>query len=242
MKKGWRSPWRRSVCSRKGSSCGSLHDGTNPQDYACSIKIDHHPFVEKFAPLEYIEEDASSTSQLIIKIILENKLKINSKITENLYIGIVSDTDRFLHDYTNKETIDLTNKLLELYNIDFTKLYEPLYSRPLSEVRFEGYIYENLIVNENKVAYIKITDDIIKKYGVGTYVAVKKEAAGQFERTVKYYELIKDDDIAEYLILKGSSEMNTKEFWHLLNGVVSECREQGIPTLEDDEIDRLERK
>lgn len=43
-------------------------DGANPQDYACSIKIDHHPFVEKFAPLEYIEEDASSTSQLIIKL------------------------------------------------------------------------------------------------------------------------------------------------------------------------------
>lgn len=144
------------------------------------IKIDHHPFVEKYADIEYIDSTSSSTCQLIFKIILESKLKLSQKIAENIYIGIIGDTDRFLHDYTNNETFELTSKLLNLSNIDFTKLYEPLYSRPLAEIRFQGYIYQNLVLTENHVAYIKITDDIIKKY------AVDSASAGNMINDLKF--------------------------------------------------------
>ena len=56
-------------------------------------------------------------------------------------------------------------------NIEFTKLYEPLYSRPISEIKFQGYIYQNLILTENNVAYIKLTEDIMKKYQVDSAAA-----------------------------------------------------------------------
>jgi len=149
------------------------------EEYGCIVKIDHHPFVEKYADVEYIEE-CSSASQLIFKFILENKLKMNQKIAENIYIGIVGDTDRFLHDYTTNETIELVSKLLNMSNIDFTSLYSSLYSRPLSEVKFEGYIYQNLVLTKNKVAYIKLTDDILKKYEVDS------AAAGNMINDLKY--------------------------------------------------------
>lgn len=138
----------------------------NLNDFGNVIKIDHHPFVDKFGEIEYIEDGASSASQLVFKFALDCKLKLTKKIAENIYIGIVGDTDRFLHDYTSNETFSLVTKLLEMTNIDFTKLYEPLYSRPLAEVRFQGYIYQNLVLTENKVAYIKLTDDIMKKFEV----------------------------------------------------------------------------
>ena len=38
--------------------------------------------------------------------------------------------------------------------------------RPLSEIRFQGYIYENMEVTENGVAYIKITEELLKEYEV----------------------------------------------------------------------------
>ena len=138
----------------------------NMDDYGCVIKIDHHPFVEKFSDLEYIEPSASSASQLVFKFALENKLKLTTKIAQNIYLGIVGDTDRFLHDYTTKETFELVTKLLDMTNIKFTELYEPLYTRPLNEIRFQGYIYQNLKLTENNLAYIKLTDDILKKYEV----------------------------------------------------------------------------
>lgn len=149
------------------------------EEYDSVIKIDHHPFVEEYGKLEYIEE-CSSSSQLVFKFILENKLKMNNKIAENIYLGIVGDTDRFLHDYTTNETIELVSKLLQMTNIDFTSLYAKLYSRPLNEVRLQGYIYQNLVLTENKVAYIKLTDDILKKYEVDS------AAAGNMINDLKY--------------------------------------------------------
>lgn len=149
------------------------------EEYGCIIKIDHHPFVEEYANIEYIEE-CSSTSQLIFKFILENKLKITNKIAENIYLGIVGDTDRFLHDYTTNETIYLVNQLLNMTNIEFTKLYSSLYSRPLSEVKLQGYIYQNLELTKNNVAYIKLNEEILKKYEVDS------AAAGNMINDLKY--------------------------------------------------------
>ena len=46
-----------------------------------------------------------------------------------------------------------------------------MYQRPLTEVRFEGYIYQNLTLTDNGVAYIKITDKLMKEYGVDSAAA-----------------------------------------------------------------------
>lgn len=153
--------------------------------FASIVKIDHHPFVEKYANIELYDENASSTSQLILEFILANKLKINDMISRYLYTGIVSDTDRFLHDYTSKRTFELVNYLLSNSNIKFTELYEPLYMRPLEEVRFQGYIYQNMTVTDNGLAYIKITDELMKEYKVDS------ASAGNMINDLKYIDKIK---------------------------------------------------
>jgi len=152
--------------------------------FAEIIKIDHHPFVDEYASIEVMDEDASSTSQLIIEFILANKLKINDTIAKYLYTGIVSDTDRFLHDYTSKRTFELVNYLLENSNIKFTSLYEPLYMRPLEEIRFQGYIYQNMTVTDNGLAFIKITDDLMKEYKVDS------ASAGNMINELKFIDKI----------------------------------------------------
>lgn len=141
-------------------------DGVKLDNYKKIIKIDHHPSVDQFAQLEQTDDTASSTSQLILEFILKNRLKLTSTIAQNLYSGIVSDTGRFMHSYTSQRTFELVTKLLKKTNLNFTALYENLYMRPLSEIRFQGYIYQNMEVTENGVAYIKITEDILKEYEV----------------------------------------------------------------------------
>ena len=42
-----------------------------------------------------------------------------------------------------------------------------------------------------------------------------------------------------YFLLRGSHDYDTKEFSELLNGLISECKEQGIPTIAPDEFKRL---
>lgn len=46
-------------------------------------------------------------------------------------------------------------------------------------------------------------------------------------------------DYRTYILLKGSSQYNTEEMSNLINGLVDECKEQGIDTATPDEIERM---
>lgn len=141
-------------------------DGVDYSKFAKVIKIDHHPFVEAFADIELIDDKASSASQLIIELAKKNHYKLNSDIASKLYLGVVADTNRFLYEYTSYKTLELVAWLIKETNLNFTSLYDNLYTKSLKEIVFSGYISLNMNITENGLAYIKLTDDILKKYEV----------------------------------------------------------------------------
>ena len=141
-------------------------DGVDYSKFAKVIKIDHHPFVEAFADIELIDDKASSASQLIIELAKKNNYKLNSDIASKLYLGVVADTNRFLYEYTSYKTLELVAWLIKKTNLNFTSLYDNLYTKSLKEIVFSGYISLNMNITENGLAYIKLTDDILKKYEV----------------------------------------------------------------------------
>ena len=157
------------------------------------IKIDHHPVIDNYEKISLIDESSSSTSQLILELIFKNFLKLNTSIAEKIYMGIASDTGRFMHDYTTKKTFKLVTKLLYKTNIDFTSLYSSLYIRPISEVRFQGFIFENIELTDNGVGYIKITDDILKEYGVDTASAGNIISELNFINEIKVWIFLTED-------------------------------------------------
>ncbi len=128
------------------------------------LKIDHHPFVDKFGDVEYIRDDASSACELVLEVIENTKLKMDEITAGFLYIGIVSDTNRFLFN-CNYKTFDLVSKLIKKYKLDIEDLYRKVYAKPLNEVRLMGYIASNMHVDKNGFAYMQVDDDIIKSLG-----------------------------------------------------------------------------
>ena len=146
-------------------------DGAHPHDFAYSIKIDHHPFVEKTCDLEWIDDKASSASQMIIELIFNTKLKMTKEAAEKLYIGVVADTNRFLFYYTTPKTFGIIARLIMDTNIDITSLYESLYMRSLKEKKFQSYIVDNFKVSENGLAYILVEEDALAKYNVDAATA-----------------------------------------------------------------------
>ena len=139
-------------------------DGINLGDFSKIVKIDHHPFVEKFADIEYIDDTSSSASELVLELINETPLLMDKNIASKIYLGIVSDTNRFMFNNSTEKTFRQVAKMIDEYNLEIDKLYEPLYIRPANEVRLEGYIALNLTITENGVAYIKLNKDILDKY------------------------------------------------------------------------------
>jgi phosphoesterase RecJ-like protein len=143
-------------------------DGIEGLDYKEIIKIDHHPCDEAVADVELVDDSASSACQLIAKLILTTKLKLNKEIASNLFLGIISDSDRFLISYTSVETFKIVTCLIEESGIDFVNLYDKLYERNLNEIKFHGYLAEHLTVNESGLGYVIISPEVLKEYKVDT--------------------------------------------------------------------------
>lgn len=141
-------------------------DGANINDYKEVIKIDHHPFVDKFGELELIDDTASSAAELVLELINNTPLKMNKEIAGSLYLGIVGDTNRFMFNVSENKTFENVSKLINDYELEINKLYENLYLRDISEVKFEGYVGLNLTITKNGVAYIKLSNSILEEYGV----------------------------------------------------------------------------
>lgn len=142
-------------------------DGVNDiNDFKDVIKIDHHPEIDQFGSIRWVDDTKSSVCQMIMDLTYNTKLKMTKYAAEKLFIGLVSDTNRFLFYYTTADTMRIVSKMIDDTHIDFTALYDDLYRRPLSEIRLQGYMYQNLIVTENGLGYIKLTDEIIRSFDV----------------------------------------------------------------------------
>lgn len=72
--------------------------------------IDHHVSNEAFADINYIEPDASSTSELVYRLM--EKENISKQSAEALYMGIAHDTGVFQYSCTSPETMEAAAELL----------------------------------------------------------------------------------------------------------------------------------
>lgn len=139
-------------------------DITSFDGFSEMIKIDHHPFIEKFCDIELIEDDRSSAAEIIMELIKDTKLLCNENIARTLFIGLASDSNRFLFNSCSANTFKLVGEYLEEYKFDMYDIYQQMYARPLKEVRLEGYMSENMEVTKHGVGYMKVSDEIINKF------------------------------------------------------------------------------
>ena len=224
-----------------------------------SIKIDHHPFIEKFCELECINDTASSASEIVLELINNTPLKLNDEIAEVIYTGIVSDTNRFMFNASSK-VFKLVSMLLEEYKIDTTKVYQNLYMRPISEVKLQGYISSNFTITENGFAYVKLSDEILNELNVDVGSAGNMINSFNFIEGVLVWAVVTEDVknniykfnirsrgpiiniVAEkhngggHKLASGARVQSTDEVEKLLNELDMACHEY----LEDMEVINLE--
>ena len=108
---------------------------------------------------------------MIIELCNNTKLKLDKTAAENLYIGIIADTNRFMYPSTSYNTLNLCADLIKKYDINISELYSKMYMRDMNDIRFMGYLFENIKITPNGVGYITITDEIQKKFEVDSATA-----------------------------------------------------------------------
>ncbi|MCT2537171.1 bifunctional oligoribonuclease/PAP phosphatase NrnA [Aquibacillus koreensis] len=132
------------------------------------IKIDHHPSVDPYGDIAWVNTEASSTSEMIYELFMhakESGFKCNDRAASLLYAGIVGDTGRFLFPSSTEKTFLYASDLVT-YNFDRTALYDSMYKTKMNVARLKGYILQNFHVSESGVSSIKITMEKLEEFGL----------------------------------------------------------------------------
>ncbi|OGD67020.1 hypothetical protein A3F08_03680 [Candidatus Berkelbacteria bacterium RIFCSPHIGHO2_12_FULL_36_9] len=78
------------------------------------INIDHHPKndLHRISALNLVDYSASSTAEIIYKLINNLKIEIDSNIATALLCGIYTDTGAFKHSNTSTAVLDIASDLM----------------------------------------------------------------------------------------------------------------------------------
>ncbi|MDR1800929.1 MAG: bifunctional oligoribonuclease/PAP phosphatase NrnA [Lachnospiraceae bacterium] len=117
-----------------------------------TICIDHHISNQSFAAHNFIDPDASSTSEIVFRLI--DKSVLNKDIAECLFLGIVHDTGVFQYACTAPETLEAAAVLLR-FGIDAPKIiFETYYQKTYSQLRITGKALESSRLIENDTCIV----------------------------------------------------------------------------------------
>lgn len=131
------------------------------------IKIDHHIPIESYGNYQWVEEERSSTCEMIAHFYdtFSDELKIDTEAATYIYAGMVTDSGRFRFRDVSPETMRLAGVLLK-QNIDTDVLYANLYMKDFKEFKFEAYAHKKMKISENGVATLFVTKGMKKKLGI----------------------------------------------------------------------------
>ena len=141
-------------------------DGINGLEYDAILKIDHHPAEDIIGDVDWTDPTKSSTCEMIAELLLYSPLVMDTKIAEDLYVGMVFDSDRFLLPNTSSETLKIAYELVKTSNINFVNLYDNLYERSINEEKFRAYLINNIEITENRFGFIFVPSEDLKKFNV----------------------------------------------------------------------------
>jgi len=216
-----------------------------------NINIDHHKSNTFFGMYNYVDENASSASEIIYRL-FGNDLegyRYADKIAGALYSGIVFDTGGFRHTSTGSFTHLVASRLIK-YNFDFNKIYNTIFNtRKFEEAKALGIAMGNMEkCQDGKIVYSYITLDEIKKCGTDSkglseiinYIKgingceaalfVYEKEQDVFKASMRSDDLVDVSEVAKtfggggHAKASGCTVMGTKE--SVLEAVIEEIKKQ----------------
>lgn len=131
------------------------------------VKIDHHLDVDSYGDIEFVYPEVTSASEILTNILrnLENNKALDNLVAQNLYTGIISDTQDFSVAGVNSKTFSTAAYLSES-NLDVAKINRLLNEVDIDTYKFKSFLSNQIIFDEKGLAYVKILNSYLKKYNI----------------------------------------------------------------------------
>lgn len=128
------------------------------------INIDHHHDNSRFGTINIIEDNASSTSEIIYGILKKIGVPFSQEMANALLCGIFGDTDSFKNPNTTEKTLQITSSLL-LLGADLKEIAKhTLQDKSVGALRLWGKILSQLAWHKKLgIVYTVVTKEDIKE-------------------------------------------------------------------------------
>ncbi len=159
---------------------------SNPRYALCReiVKIDHHIPIESYGMAEWVEEERSSSCEMIVAFYnaFSDELKMDAEAAKFLYTGMVTDSGRFRYREVSGDTLRLAGILLD-QGIDADRIYAHLYMKDIASLQLQAWALSHIKFTKSGVAYLHITRAVQEKFGLTFETA---------STAISYMDAIKD--------------------------------------------------
>jgi bifunctional oligoribonuclease and PAP phosphatase NrnA len=126
------------------------------------INLDHHNSAKEFADLNWIEQDASATAELVYKLARTAGVEITPDIATCLYTAVLTDTGSFCYAGTDDTTFELAGELARA-GADPVEIAQNVYfANPASKMFLLGAALSRLTV-DGKLAWMHVTREDMER-------------------------------------------------------------------------------
>jgi phosphoesterase RecJ-like protein len=109
-----------------------------------TINIDHHHDNTLFGDVNLVEVDASCTAEIVYELAILLGVPITPEMAAALYVGLVTDTGKFMYENTNARTHLIAAHLIEA-GVEVDETYRRLYEHvPLEKLRLLSRALERI--------------------------------------------------------------------------------------------------
>jgi bifunctional oligoribonuclease and PAP phosphatase NrnA len=132
--------------------CGNIDRnpvGAFKRDGAQILNIDHHHDNTRFGTVNHVVEDASCTAEIIWDLMRALEIEPTLEVAEALYVGLVTDTGKFMYENTGVRAHVMAAELIEA-GVDVHGIYRRLY---------EGMPYAKLELLSRALMHVRRYDD-----------------------------------------------------------------------------------
>lgn len=144
--------------SRVGKDLQELISRTNNKYI---FVIDHHTHPENFGNYEIIDQNASSTAELIYKFIDSNNdlSLVDIPISEAIYTGIITDTGSFKYSSVTSTTHQIA-AFLKDKGLNQVVIYDKIFDQnSVSKINLLGYALQKIKIEESvSLAFLFLTE------------------------------------------------------------------------------------
>jgi phosphoesterase RecJ-like protein len=106
--------------------CGNLDRNAVEIGDAPIVNVDHHHDNTRFGTLNHVVAEASCTAEIVWDLMRGLDVPLTPQIAEALYVGLVTDTGRFMYENTGPAAHLMAADLIEA-GVDVHEIYRRLY-------------------------------------------------------------------------------------------------------------------